>query len=316
MHAKTVVTIVAAALAAPAALAQTIGIGATSTAYTAQASAAISKVVSEKAGIQMRVQTHGGTSAYVPLVNDGSLEFGLANELETEFAVTGTEIYAGRPQSDLQVVAVLSPFRVALFARADSDIRTVADLKGKRLPAGWSSQKIIGVLVDGVLANAGLSYDDVEQVPAANVVAGANDFAAGKVDAFFFVFGAGQVQETAAKVGGVRVLGIDPSPAAVERMRSHVPPAYAYEVEPSPANVGVDAPLHVMAYEYLVLTSSKVAEDIVYKVARTLHESPGELAKAFPGLKLFAPERMVKSFPRLAYHAGAVRFYRESGAWK
>jgi TRAP transporter TAXI family solute receptor len=301
---------------AAGALAQTVGMAGTNSGFTSQASVAISKIVTEKTGVQMRSQAFGGSSVYVPLVSDGKIEFGLANELETEFAVTGTVIYDGRPQSDLQAVAVISPFRVALFARADSNIRTIGDLEGKRLPSGWSSQKIIGVLVDGVLANAGLTYDDVIAVPAANVVAGANDFAAGKVDAFFFVFGAGKVQETAAKVGGVRVLGVDPSAAAVERMRRHVPPAYAYEVEPSAANVGVEERLSVMAYDYLVLTSSKAGDDLVYQVTKALHESPAELAAAFPGLKLFDPAKMMKPLPRVGYHAGSERFYREIGAWK
>ncbi len=65
-------TLVAATLVASTAIAQTVGIGATKRGYTSQASAAISKVISQKTDIQMRVQPYGGSSAYVPLVSGGN----------------------------------------------------------------------------------------------------------------------------------------------------------------------------------------------------------------------------------------------------
>lgn len=306
----------AAAFAAPAAHAQTVGIGATSTAYTAQASAAIAKVVSEKAGMQMRVQTHGGSSAYVPQVNNGTLEFGLANELETLYAVTGQEIYKGRPHPNLRVATVLTPFASAIYARKDSGIRTLKDLKGKRVPAGWASQKIIGVLMEGALASAGMSMKDVEAVPVPNVVKGADDFAAGKLDVFFFAVGAGKVKETDARVGGLRVVPVEHSPEAVARMRKHVPPAYARLYRPSPVNTGVIEPAYIMAYDYLMLTNAKVPDEVVYKVLKAMHGNKKDLAASFPALNLFSPERMAKKFGGgIAFHPGAIRLFKETGQW-
>ncbi|NIO06458.1 MAG: hypothetical protein GTO40_00155, partial [Deltaproteobacteria bacterium] len=81
---------------ATSAMAQTVGIGSTKRGYTSQASAAISKIVSQKTDLQMRVQQYGGSSAYVPLVSSGKLEFALANEIEAASAVAGTGIYKGR----------------------------------------------------------------------------------------------------------------------------------------------------------------------------------------------------------------------------
>jgi hypothetical protein len=314
MRNATVTAVLAGLLAAPAALAQTVGIGATSTAYTAQASAAISKVVSE-AGLQMRVQPHGGTSAYVPQVNAGTLEFGLANELETLYAVQGQAMYDGRAQKNLRIATVLTPFTVAVYARKDSDIRSLKDLKGKRVPSGWASQKIIGVLMEGQLANAGLSYGDVEQVPVPNVVKGADDFAAGRLDVFFFASAAGKVKETDAKVGGIRAIALDPSPDAMARTKKHVPVAYARQFKPSPVFTGVLEPTYLMAYDYLMLTNSKVSDDIVYKVVKAMHGNKKALAASFPALNAFQPDRMAKSFPGVEYHPGAVKFYKEVGQW-
>jgi TRAP transporter TAXI family solute receptor len=305
-----------AALAAPLATAQTVGIGATSTAYTAQASAAISKVVSETAGVQMRVQPYGGTSAYVPSVNAGNLEFGLANELETLYAVTGTVIYDKRPQKNLRVATVLTPFASAIYVRKDSSIRTLQDLKGKRLPSGWASQKIIGVLMEGYLANGGLSYDDVEKVPVPNVVKGADDFAAGKTDAFFFALGAGKVREVDATVGGIRAIGVSDAPDAVERMQKFVPVAVAGSYAPSKVNVGVIEPTHIMQYDYLMLTNTAVPDELVYKVVKAMHDNKKMLAASFPALGRFSPEHMARTFKGgVTYHPGAIKYYTEIGQW-
>lgn len=305
----------AVALMTSAAMAQTIGMGTSKGGWTSQAGAAISKVISTKGGMQMRQQTSAGSSVYVPQVSGGQLEFGLCNEQEANDAVTGSGIYKGRPQPELRIASVMIPFRVAMFAKAGSDIKTVADLKGKRVPSGWASQKIIDTLMNAELANAGLTYDDVVKVPTANVVGSANDFAAGKNDVFFFVFGAGKVKETSAKVGGIQVVGIDPSPAAVKRMQKHLPPSYALEVKPSPRNVGVMAPIHVMAYDYLMVTSTKVSEDVVYNVLKTMHDQKGDLVKAFPGMGLFDINRMSKNVPDVKYHDGAIKYLKEIGQW-
>ena len=309
-----------AALAVPAlagsspVMAQSAGMGTTKTAFTSQAGTAIAKVVSQNTSIRMRAQKFGGSSVYVPLLNKGGIDFALANELEMLYAVTGTGIY-NKKHPNLRIVTVLTPFRTAVFVRADSPYRKVSDLKGKRFASGWASQKIIIPLMNGYFANAGMSYDDVIKIPARNVVAGANDFATGKTDAFFFVFGAGKVRETAAKVGGLRVLGLDDSAGAMARLRRHVPPAYALRVKPSRRNVGVDKPLHVMTYEYLVLTNTHVSDEMVYKVAKTMHDKPGELRKSFRALAMFKPNRMAKNFPGLKYHPGAIKYYRELGVW-
>lgn len=305
----------AAMLIASSASAQVLGMGTSKGGWTSQAGAAISKVISTIGGMQMRQQTSAGSSVYVPQVSGGQLEFGLCNEQEAHDAVTGSGIYKGRPQPDLRVASVMIPFRVAMFARKGSDIKMVSDLKGKRVPSGWASQKIIDTLMNAELANAGMTYNDVIQVPTANVVGSANDFAAGKVDVFFFVFGAGKVKETDAKVGGIQVVGIDPSPAAVKRMQEKLPPSYALEVKPSPRNLGVTHPMYVMAYDYLMVTNAKVPADTVYKVLKTMHDHKDALVKAFPGMGLFSIDRMSKAIPNVKYHDGAIKYLKEIGQW-
>lgn len=282
--------------------------------FTYSAGAAMAKIAAD-AGMNLRISPYGGSSAYVPGVAAGEQQFGLANELEAHYAVTGEVIYAGKKQPNLRVVAVLTPLYSQFFVRKDSPLKTVADLKGKRIPTGYTSQKVLDELTKGTLANAGLDYKDVTTVPVPNVVGGADEFAQGKADVFMFALGAGKVSEVDSQVGGVRVLPIDHSKEAMARMRKYIPVAYATELKPGKGRTGIDAPTWVYAYDYLVLTNDKVADDVVYKLAKLMYEHKAELAANFAGLNGFDPKKMAKPLDPVQYHPGAIKFYKEVGQW-
>ncbi|MEJ2377649.1 MAG: TAXI family TRAP transporter solute-binding subunit [Pseudolabrys sp.] len=281
--------------------------------FTYSAGASIAKVAADD-GLNLRVKPFGGSSAYVPGVNAGEQQFGLANELETHFAVTGTGIYKGRPQPHLRVVAVLTPLYSEMFVAKDSPIKSISDLKGKRIPSGYASQRVLDVLTKGTLANGGLTYKDVQKVPVPNVVGGANEFLQGKADAFMFAVGAGKVAEVNAKKA-VRVLPVDDSKAAMARLRKFIPVAYATTLKPGKGRAGVDKPVRVYAYDYLVLTNDKVPDDVVYKLAKLLHDHQKQLAANFGALSGFNPKRMNKDLGAAHFHPGAIKYYKEIGQW-
>lgn len=314
LFAAAAAVLTAVTAAAPAA-AQMYGIGTGKQGFfTYSAGAAIAKVASDN-GLALRIQPYGGTSAYVPAINAKEIEFGLANELETNYAVTGSVIYKDKPQPDVRVVSILTPLYSVLFVRKDSPIKTIPDLKGKRVTSDYVSQRVLDILVQGTLANGGLTYNDVQKVPVPNVVGGANEFAEGKADTFMFALGSGAVAETDAKVGGVRVLPIDPSPEAMARMRKFIPVAYATKVEPAKGLVGVLEPTMVYAYDYLVLANKNTPDDAVYKLVKIMHDHKAALAAGFAPLRGFMPERMAKDMGPVQFHPGAIKYYKEINAW-
>lgn len=304
--------------AAVGAQAQVVGMGTSKQGgFTYSAGAAISKAVNETDnGMRMLVRPYGGSGVYVPAVNKGELEFALANALETLYAVTGTGAYEGRQQPKIRAVSVMLPLRVAIFTRKDSPIKTIKDLKGKRVPGVFASARTLKVLMDGQLANANMTYDDVDEVKAASIISNANDFAAGKTDVFFFAVGSGKVLQVDAQVGGIRALPLDTSPEAVKRMQEHVPVAYPLTVEPGKRLAGIVEPTPVMAYPYLVLTSTDVSDDKAYKVAEAMYNSRKTMMEAFGPMAGFQQDKMVHDFEKIEYHPGAIKFYKEKGLWK
>jgi TRAP transporter TAXI family solute receptor len=276
--------------------------------------ASIAKIAAEKAGLSLRVQPYSGTTQAVPLVNTGELDFGLANVLEASSAYAGTSLFNGKPNPNLRAVAVLYPLQIGFFVKKDSPIRSIKDLKGHALPVGYSGQAIIKILSDGMLASAGLTDQDIRGVPVPNIVRGTDDFIEGKADAFFFAVGAGKVAQANASVGGIRMLPAVNTSEGLAALRKFVPQAYITTVEPSKQNVGVEKATEVVSIDYLLFAAARVPDDVVYKLAKALHDNKAALVASYGSLADFNPERMAKKLP-FDYHAGALKFYKEAGLW-
>lgn len=302
-------------LALGSAQAQSIGIISTQPgSATHSISTAIAKVAVEKAGLQARVQAQGAAPMYG--IDAGTAEFGMANSFDNIFFVTGTGDYASDGKHpNMRVVANIQPLTVAMFVKKDSPVKSIKDLKGARVGSGFQAQKTIGRIIEAHLALGGLTYKDVTQVPAANVVNGADDFGAGKSDAFFFATGAAKVKEIDVKVGGLRAISVETAADAVARMNKILPGAYTMRVMPRPGLDGVAEPTNVVAFDFLLMSHTRVSEDVVYRVAKALHGNKAILVQTFAPLRTFDPDQMARAYPSLEYHAGAIKFYKEIGKW-
>lgn len=276
---------------------------------------AIAKVMADAEKLQSRVQPYSGSSAILPLVNSGELDLTVCNVLEMEEAAAGEGPYNGRKQANLRVLAVIFPLLSSIFVRKDSGINSIADLKGKRIPAGFTAQVTLERVISGVLANGGLTYKDVKPVLVPNVIRGADDFAEGKVDGGFFALGAAKVLEVHKSTGGIKYLPLSDDPAAVERMRRHMSYAYITEVKPSPAYAGVEVPTKLMAYDYLVAVGSHVKDDTAYRIAKAMFENKPMLVESLKAFGTFDPSGMARRAPG-TFHPGAMKFYQEKGIAK
>jgi TRAP transporter TAXI family solute receptor len=299
--------------AAPAA-AQMIAVGTASPGSLFHSSAsAVAKVINEEAGIRATLQPFASANVYIPAVSEGDIDLGVGTVHEVNVAIRGTEHFSDRPQPGLRAVGVMFPLRFAIFVREDSDIESLADLAGKSIPGGYSSQQIAVTMMNAIYAASDLSESDVDIVPVANTVAGANDFATGKVDAFFFAVGAAKVSEVDAAVGGVRALPFDASDENLAAMREHLPQGYFLEVAPGGNNVGIMEPTQIMAFDAITFASAETSEDTIYAVTKGLHENKDALAAAFPAFRAFTPDNMYKDLAPVEYHPGAVRYFEEIG---
>jgi TRAP transporter TAXI family solute receptor len=262
---------------------------------------AIAEMMVDELGLETRVQPSSGESTLLALLDAGELDFAIANALEAAEAQTGKGSADGRPLASLRVAAVLYPLRVGLFVRADSGIETIRDLAGKRVTAAFSASAAIATLLDAALAGGGLTLADVTPVPVPNVVAGADQFVDGRVDAFFFAVGAAKVAEVDAGTP-LRLLPLEDTEEARARVTDVFAEAYIDTIPPVPGFAGVTAPSPVLAFDNLLLTSAAVSGDVVGAVVRGLVEHRDELVSAFAPFRGLAPERLHKPGLRVPYH--------------
>ena len=310
---ERILTAFAAGLIACGAQAQVLGFGSApqgSIGYNM--SSAIARVMSEAANIQSRVQPYSGSSAVLPLVNTGELDLAVCNVMEIEEATKGEGHYEGRKQANLRVLGVIFPLYSSIFVRKDSPIKSLAELKGKRLPYGFSAQVTLEHIVDAIIATGGLARRDIVPVLVPNVVRGADDFIEGKIDGGFFALGAAKVAEVDKSVGGIRYLPLPDDPKSVAAMQKIMPYAYIKLVNPSPAFVGLDGPTKLMAYDYLVAVGAHVKDDTVYRIAKAMYENKPKLAESLRAFNGWDPATIDKEMPA-PFHPGSLKFFKEKG---
>jgi uncharacterized protein len=261
---------------------------------------AIAKVLKEKANLNVLVQPTAGESMLIPMVARGEMDLGIANIFEVE--------EAKKNNPDLRLIGSLHALRGAFWVRKSTDMKTIADLKGKKVVMGFSAMRTIDPMMKAILATGGLTETDITPVLVPNVVRGADDFVNGSADMFFFAFGAPKVREVDASVGGIRALEIsDSGMAAAKKL---LPQGYLTPAAPNPFFVGVEKPMKVYTWDNMIFTNAKVKDEAVYKIIETLEANKADLVTVQPALREFSAASLAKTYD-IPYHPGALKYFKD-----
>jgi TRAP transporter TAXI family solute receptor len=269
----------------------------------------IAKVMKEKMGLEARVQPNSGETVLVPLINAGELEFGIANILEAHEAMTGQGAFNGRPQAGLRIASALFPLQTAYFVRADSPIKSLADLKGKRVTVGFSAMGSVDKIAKALLASGGINQGDYRPVLVPNVVAAADQLLNDRADAFFFALGAAKVAEVNASVP-LRALPMPTDAASQARAKAVFGDGYPAPVLATQGIVGVTENMSVMGFDNMLLTSEKTKPELIKQVLSGMAAHKADLVAAFPGFRGLDPKQMVKPSLQVPYHPASLEWAR------
>ena len=303
------------ALAATGALAQvvTVATGAQgSLAYNS--GQAVAKVANE-AGITARTQPLVG---YLPLINNGEVDFGFSNGVEAEYAHAGTGNY-DRAHPNLRLVGVMFPLRTGLMVAADTGIRTIADLRAKagelRIASEYTSSTIIPFYIAGALANGGMTYDDFQQVPVSSFVKGIHALGDGLVDVTLISLNSGAGKEVEAKLqdrGGLQYVSLDNSPEGVAAFKKFLPAGRIVALPQNDNIPGLKEAANIVEVPWMMLTHADADEELVYRMTKAVAENNDALKASFGA---FGNAKLAEMAPANAvpYHPGALRYYEEAG---
>ena len=276
----------------------------------------MARVVQKNTELKIRVVPIGGGIAQLSAVNARQAEFALWDPNDMTVALNGTHHFKGKKKPNLLVAARLMTFPIGVFVRKNSSIKSIADLKGKRFPAGWTASPNSGAQAEALLATAGLKFSDIKPVATANLIRAAEDFKAGKTDAMTFAVGAPKVAEVNAAVGGIRFLSIGTDSKSIARLKSVRPDYFYLTVKPNPRFAGIVGPTNVMGIDLVLIAGTHVADKTVYNFIKALYGNKMPLAKGHPSFFGFQPKAMAKQFAVAKYHPGAIAFFKEIGIWK
>jgi TRAP transporter TAXI family solute receptor len=264
-------------------------------------------------GLVSTAISSNGSVANINAIQSGAAESGFSQSDVAFWAHSGTGLYDGKPKvEDLRLIATLYPETLHVVARADAGIKSIADLKGKRVSIDEPGS---GTIVDAriVLSAFGLTEKDIEPEYLKPGPSG-EKMRDGALDAYFFVggFPAGAVTELAASTG---ITLVPVSGPEVDKMLEeykffsrNTVPAETYK------GVGETETISVAAQW---VTSAKQPDDLVYEITKSLW-SDGTRAALDAGHakgKQITLENAVTNLG-IPLHAGAERFYKESGALK
>jgi uncharacterized protein len=214
------------------------------------------------------------------------------------------------PLNKLRTVAGIYPNYIQIVASADSGIKTLADLKGKRISVG-APRSGTELNARAILKAAGLTYKDfakVEYLPFGESVELIKNR---QLDV--------TLQSAGLGVASIRDLATTMKIVVVSIPADVVAKIGdpAYEAASIPANTytGQETAVPSVAIKNFLVTHDSVPADLVYAMTKAVFTNLDQLSAAHSAAKAINPAEAVKS-PPVPLHPGAERYFREAGVLK
>ncbi len=249
-----------------------------------------------------------GTQENIRKLVSGDIQFGMANAAISYFAVKGEGGW-GDP-TEVRAIATLAP-NVGVFVTTESTgIKTIADLKGKRVvlgPAGAGFDYFLKPLFEA----HGISYDDMTPLDG-NYFTACDMIADGKADAAF-MGGATPIPAVTQLCTSQDVVFIKLDANAPEKLKKY--PFYF----PVPLKSGVYDDLKedlvgINVGNMQLISHANVSEDMAYNFTKLMYENREEVAEQHPAGKAINPKNVVLDVGT-PFHPGAIKYYKEAGIW-
>ncbi|MCG6856980.1 MAG: TAXI family TRAP transporter solute-binding subunit [Salaquimonas sp.] len=274
----------------------------------------IAAALQEALGRQVTVQPYTGSSVYLPLVASGELTLGINSSLDTGGVYRGD--YGSKAEPKLRMLSRLWPLRIAFMVRANSDMKEVKDLKGKKVVTDFSALKAVGLANQAMIKAGGLKLDDVKGVTVAGLVQGIDGLTDGSLDATSIAVGIPLTQQAHASIpGGIRYLSITGPGATDENLDKLFAGTYLLPVKPSPRLPEVTEPVTVLGYDVFLTTSADLPDEEATKILEALYKSWPKIREDYPPVRSGIQKEMAKASNTAPYHPAAIAFFKKMGLW-
>lgn len=276
---------------------------------------ALAKVIGESLRVQATAEVTAATVDNLKLIQQQKVDvaFALADTLDSALRGDGPFQRTGAVRA--RALAVLYPNYMHLATIAGTKIERLTDLRG-RVVSTSSAGSGTEVIAFRMLRAAGLDPNRDIRRQALSVNAAVDAIKDGKIDAFFWSGGlpTASILDLASSIGiTARLLPNDEVVPALQR--DYGVALYSRLVMPRGSYPGLTSNVGVVGVQNVLVVHEEMEEQLAYDLTRVLFEKQADLARIHPEARNLSLARAVEGSPA-PFHAGALRFYRERGAWK
>jgi TRAP transporter TAXI family solute receptor len=287
-----------------------IGTGAVTGIYFPAAGAVQRLVNDQNLGIRLAVESTNGSVSNLQDLAKGGIDLAVAQSDWAYYAAKGGQSPFLTPNADLRTVLALHGELLAMVVKADSDIKDIDGLKGKRINLGpaASGPRTIMTAVFQTLNWSINEMGSILDLPFAEQSAALCD---GKVDAIIFLVPHpnAAVQDALSRCP-TRLLPL--SGSTVDTLVT-TNPFYAKSSIPGGSYTGVSADVPSFGVRALLLTTTKLSDDAGYAIAKAVLGNTSALNALHPSLaRLTAKDMKADSFG-IQVQAGVAKYMAEAG---
>jgi TRAP transporter TAXI family solute receptor len=272
---------------------------------------ALSKIYTDKVqGSRPSVQATKASVENLTLLQQGKGEiaFTLGDSLALAWAGDEEAGFKGK-QTKLRGITAIYPNYIQVVASKDSGIKTLADLKGKRLSVG-APKSGTELNARAILQGAGLTYQDLGKVEYLPFNESVELMKNRQLDATLQSAGLG-VASIRDLASSVEIVVVEIPAPVVDKVGA----PYVKVTIPANTYTGQTQPVQTAAVVNYLVTHSDVKDDQVYAMTKAVFESLPELAAAHAAARDIKLESAMQGMP-VPMHPGAERYLKEKGITK
>jgi TRAP transporter TAXI family solute receptor len=263
-------------------------------------------------GVEATAEVTGGSVDNLKLIGSQDGQIGLSMVDAALDAANGKDKFSSG-KIDVRTLMVLYPNRMHVVSAEGRGVKTMSDLKGKRVSTG-SPGSATEVMAFRVIEAAGLDKDKDMTRERLSVAESANALKDGKIDAFFWVGGLPTAAVTdVGATPNLKIVMVDTADL-VGKMNEKYGPLYSKGVIPAKTYPGQTADNPIAVVQNILVANAKMPDDVAYNIVKTLMEKKPELVAVHREAENFTVESQSKDNTPIPFHPGAAKYFKEKGA--
>lgn len=267
-------------------------------------------------GVRCTVESTGGSVFNINAVLSGDMDFGIAQSDIQYKAYQGVGEWKEKgPQKDLRSVFSLHTEAVTLVAADDAGIKSITDLKGKKVNIGNPGSGQLQNCMD-ILPIFGIDPEKDIKAEQAKAAEGPSLLQDGRIDAFFYTVGHpnGAIKEATAGARKARIVPISGAMAdeVIKKYPYYVKTVISMSHYPSAVN---KEDVETLGVKATLITSAKVPEEVVYAIVKEVFDNFEDFKALHPAYAELSKEKMLQGLSA-PIHPGAMKYYKEKGLIK